>query len=53
MTSERSFPLEPVGQVLATGSSHEGGEVVDGVVGDGEAGEHHPASLCASSATRS
>ena len=34
-----------VGQLVGVGSTDELGEVVDGVVGDREAGEHHPASL--------
>jgi len=33
--------VEPVGQVVGTGSTDERGELFDGMVGDGEAGEHH------------
>ena len=37
--------VEPVGQVVGAGGSDEAGEVVNGVGGDGEACEHHAASL--------
>ena len=37
--------FEPVGQVDGPGDSDEGGKRLDGVLGDGEAGEHHPASV--------
>jgi hypothetical protein len=37
--------LKPVGQVVGAGVTDEVGELLDGVVGDGEAGEHHRASL--------
>lgn len=33
--------FEPVGQVDGPGDSDEGGKRLDGVLGDGEAGEHH------------
>jgi hypothetical protein len=37
--------VEPVGQVVGSGSPDEAGKLLYGVDGDGEAGEHHPASL--------
>ena len=42
-SSSATGPVEPVGQVVGASRPDEKGEVVDGVVGDGEAGEHHAA----------
>ena len=42
-TSSAERTLEPVGEVVGAGVTDEVCELVDGVGGDGEAGERHPA----------